>query len=87
MADSLKTMAIKEYLSKIDFKNDNWSVNKIGQDMQRFLGEIPAIDISYRKDVMVTEFTGETKEIKELNKVSIIFTDTDDKFKKLEILI
>lgn len=85
--DSLKATAIKEYISKIDFKNDDWSIHKISSDMQRFLGETPAIDISYKKDVMVNELSGESKEIKGLNKVSIYFTDTDDKIKKLEILI
>ncbi len=85
--DSLKVSAIKEYLGGIDFKNDDWSIHKISEDMKRFLGETPAIDISYKKDVMVTEVTGEAKEIKNLNKVSIIFTDTDDKIKKLEIII
>jgi hypothetical protein len=85
--DSLKVSAIKEYLSRIDFKNDDWSVNKISTDMKVFLGETPAVDVLYKKDVMVTEVTGESKEIKTLNKVSIIFTDTDDKIKKLEILI
>lgn len=87
MADSLKALAIKEYLSKIDFKGGDWSINRIGQEMQRFLGEVPAIDISYKKDVMVTEFNSETKEIEEVNKVSVVFTDTDDKYKKIEILI
>ena len=85
--DSLKVSAIKEYLSKIDFKNDDWSINKITSDMKIFLGETPAIDIHYKKDVMVTEVSGESKEIKTLNKVSIIFTDTNDKITKLEILI
>lgn len=85
--ESLKVTAIKEYLAKIDFKNDDWSIHKITQDMQRFLGETPAIDILYKKDVMVTEISGESKEIKKLNKVSIVFTDTDDKIKKLEILL
>ena len=85
--DSLKVIAIKEYLSKIDFKNDNWSINQISKDMQRFLGETPAIDVIYKKDVMVTEVTGESKEIKKINKVSVVFTDTDDKIKKLDFLI
>lgn len=85
--NSLKEVAIKDYLSKIDFKNDDWSIHKISQDMQKFLGEVPAVDIHYKKDVMVTEFTGESKEIMEINKVSVVFTDTDDKIKKLEILI
>ena len=85
--DSLKVTAIKEYLSKIDFKNDNWSIYQISKDMKRFLGETPAIDVFYKKDAMVNEVTGEAKEIKKLNKVSVIFTDLDDKIKKLEILI
>ena len=85
--DSLKSIAIKEYLGKIDFKNDNWSINQISKDMQKFLGEIPGVDIIYKKDVMVNEVTGESKEIKSINKVDIIFTDTDDKIKKLSILI
>ena len=29
--ESLKVTAIKEYLSKIDFKNDEWSIHKITQ--------------------------------------------------------
>lgn len=85
--DSLKMSAIKDYLSKIDFKNDDWSVHKMSEDMKVFLGEMPAIDVSYKKDVMVTEFTGESKEIKKLNKISIIFTDLDEKIKKLDIII
>jgi threonine aldolase len=85
--DSLKSIAIKEYLGKIDFKNDNWSINQISKDMQKFLGEIPGVDIVYKKDVMVNEVTGESKEIKSINKVDIVFTDTYDKIKKLSILI
>ena len=85
--DSLKSISIKEYISKIDFKNDDWSIHKMGQDMQIFLGETPAIDVMYKKDVMVNEVSGESKEIKKLNKVSVIFTDLDEKIKKIEVLI
>jgi hypothetical protein len=85
--DSLKLDAIKKYLSGIDFKTDNWSIHQISQDMKKFLGETPAIDIIYKKDVMVTELTGEAKEFKKIEKVKIIFTDTDDKIKKFEILL
>jgi hypothetical protein len=85
--DSLKVSAIKEYLSKIDWRTDDWSIHQISQDMKIFLGETPAIDVIYKKDVMVIETTGESREIKKLNKVNIVFTDTDDKIKKIEILI
>ncbi len=80
---SLKEMSIKEYISRIDFKSEDWSLTKIKEDMRRFLGEEPAIDIIYKKDVMINE-SGEAKEFKDIHKISIIFTDTDDKFKKLE---
>lgn len=85
--DSMKTTAIKEYLSRIDFRNDNWSIHNMGNDMRRFLGEVPAIDVTYKKDVMVNEFTGEAKEFKEVEKISIVYTDLDDKYKKIEIVI
>lgn len=84
---SLKETAIKEYLSKIDFKKDDWSINKLSKDMHKFLGESPAIDVIYKKDVMVNEISGESKEIKKIENLIIVFTDTDDKFKKLVIKI
>ena len=37
--DSMKATAIKEYLSRIDFKNDDWSINQMSKDMQKFLGD------------------------------------------------
>lgn len=85
--ESLKLEAIKKYLSGIDFKNDSWSIHQMSQDMKVFLGETPAIDVVYKKDVMVTELTGEAKEFKKAEKIKIIFTDTDDKIKKLEIIL
>ena len=81
---SLKEMSIRDYITQIDFKSENWSLTKIKEDMRRFLGEEPGIDIIYRKDVMLNEFSGEAKEFKDIDKICIIFTDTDDKFKKLE---
>ena len=84
---SLKESAIREYISKIDWRRDNWSYVQVEEDMKRFLGERPTLEISYEKDVMVNEVTGESKEFKRLKNVGIIFTDTDDKIKKIEILI
>jgi hypothetical protein len=83
----MKEMAIRDYISKIDFKNDDWKLSQIKEDMRRFLGEEPGIDILYKKDVMVNEFTGESKEFKDIDRVFIIFTDTDDRFKKIEFIL
>jgi hypothetical protein len=84
---SLKELAIREYLSKINWKTDNWSYVRIEEDMKKFLGERPSLDIQYQKDVMVNEVSGESKEIEKLVKVSVVYTDTDDKIKKFEIVL
>ena len=84
---SLKEMSIREYISKIDFKSDDWKLSQIKEDMRRFLGEEPAIDILYKKDVMINEVTGKAQEFKDIDRIQIIFTDTDDRFKKIELII
>lgn len=84
---SMKELSIREYISNIDFRVDDWKLSKIKEDMRKFLGEEPGIDIVYKKDVMVNEVSGESKEFVGVDKIQIIFTDTDDKFKKLEFIV
>ena len=84
---SLKEISIREYISKIDFKSDDWKLSQIKEDMRRFLGEEPGIDILYKKDVMINEVTGKAQEFKYIDRIQIIFTDTDDRFKKIELII
>lgn len=84
---SLKESAIRDYISNIDFKKDDWKLSKLKEDMRKFLGEEPGIEVVYKRDVMVNEFTGESKEFLDLDKIQIIFTDTDNKFKKIELLL
>lgn len=83
----MKENAIRDYISRIDFKSAEWSIYKIREDMRKFLGEEPGVDIIYKKDVMINEVTGEAKEFMDVNKIQVIFTDLDDKIKKLEFLI
>ena len=84
---SLKEMSIREYVSQIDFKNDDWKISKIKEDMRRFLGEEPGIEVVYKKDVMLNEVSGEAKEFVDVDRIQIIFTDMDDKFKKIEFIL
>jgi len=84
---SLKENAIRDYISNIDFKSDEWKLSRIKEDMRRFLGEEPGIDIIYKKDVMVNEVSGESKEFMDVEKIQIIFTDTNDRFRKLEFIV
>lgn len=84
---SMKEIAIREYISRIDFKRDDWKLSEMKENMRRFLGEEPGVDIIYKKDVMINELRGEAEEIKSVDKISIIFTDLDNKFKKIEFLV
>jgi hypothetical protein len=84
---SMKEIAIREYISTIDFKRDDWKLSLMKESLRKFLGEEPGIDISYKKDVLINEIKGEAEEIKTVEKISIVFTDLDDKFKKLEFLV
>ena len=84
---SMKEIANREYISQIDFKRDDWKLSEIKEHMRKFLGEEPGVDILYKKDVMINELRGEAEEIKAVQKVSIVFTDLDEKFKKIEFLI
>jgi hypothetical protein len=85
--NSLKEMSIREYISKIDFKRDDWKLSQIKEDMRRFLGEEPGIDIIYKKDVLLNEATMKAEEFVDIDRIQIIFTDTDDRFKKIEFII
>ena len=84
--ESLKQESIRNYLSKVNFRGE-WSYKKMQDDMRIFLGETPAIDVKYIKDVSVNEISGESKEFDRLVKVSVIYTDTDNKIKKFDIVI
>ena len=84
--ESLKQESIRNYLSKVNFRGE-WSYKKIQDDMRIFLGETTAIDVKYMKDVSVNEISGESKEFDRLVKVSVIYTDTDNKIKKFDIVI
>jgi len=83
---SLKEQAIRDYLIKINFKND-WNYKVIEEDMRKFLGERPSLEPTYKKDVILNEVMGEAQEIKKLEKIAVIFTDTDDSIKRIEFLI
>ncbi len=83
----MKEHLIRQYVSNIDFKDAEWGLTRIKEDMRKFLGEEPAIDVIYKKDVMLNEVTGVAKEFIDVDKIQIVFTNTSDKFQKVEFLI
>lgn len=84
---TLKESAIREYISNIDFKRDDWKLSDIKRDMRKFLGEEPGIDIIYKKDMLINEATMKAEEFVDIDKIEIVYYDTDDKFKKLEFKV
>ncbi len=82
----MKETAIRQFIGQIDWKT-NWNYQIIEEEMRRFLGERPSLDVKWKKDVMVNEFTGESREINKIEKICVIFTDLDEKIKKLEFII
>ena len=73
-------------MMNVDFNSD-WSLNRIQEDLKKMLGETPGIDIDYKKDVLINEREGTATEYQKVDRVKIIFTDLDDRFKKLEFII
>lgn len=73
-------------MSSINFRGD-WAYEVIEQELAKRLGERPSMDVTYKKDVMIMEGSKKAKEIKVLEKVSIIYTDLDNKIKRYEIKI
>ncbi len=84
---SMKENAIREYLAGVDFKNEDWSLKQLEDEMRVFLGEAPGIDVEYKKDVLINEREGTATEYRRIEKIKIVFTDLDDGYKKLEFLI
>ena len=80
----MKEKLVREYISKINFKKD-WNYNDVEEGMRKVLGERPFMDVNYVKDVMLNEVSGEAKEIKRIASVTVVFQETDNKFKKVTI--
>lgn len=87
MDKSMKHISVVDYISRINFNRDDWSLKAIKEDMRKFLGEEPGIEIEYAKDVMINEDGSGSKEIEKVNKIAIVFTDLDDKLKRIELRI
>lgn len=83
---SMKEDSIQKFIMDIDFDGD-WSVNNIKESIKRMTGEVPGIKINYEKDVIINEIKGEATEVKKLSSIEIVFTDLDDKIKRVEYLL
>ena len=83
----IKSNYIKEYLSGIDFKGTDWTVEGVKNELKKILGEYPAVEVGYKKDVGMNETTGKAFEIHGAEKFTVIFTNDNSEFEKIEIII
>jgi phage gp37-like protein len=82
-----KEQIITEYLSNVDFSGD-WSYNKMQNDLRQMIGEAPAINITYKKDVQMNEINSEAKEIQVVDKIEVLYSpNLDQNIKKLQFTI
>ena len=78
-----KEQLITNYITGIDFNKDDWGYRKIQEDLKKLIGETPAINFNYKKDVILNEFNSEAKEVNVIESVDIIYTPNLDEKGKL----
>jgi hypothetical protein len=83
----MKENIIREFLSGVNFRSEDWSLSDIKSRLRQYLGEEPGVDIHWKKDVLINELKGESTEVFAVEKVSVVFTETDGKLRKLEFSI
>lgn len=83
----IKEEIIRNYISGIDFNSENWSISEISKNLRSFLGEEPGIDVEWVKDAFLNEDTGKPEVVQKVKTLTIVFTETDDKFKKLNFIV
>jgi hypothetical protein len=80
----MKEQLIRDYLSTVDFNGD-WGLNAMRESMRKFLGEVPGIEVTYKKDVVLNESGNRAVELEFVKDVTVLFTDDQDKLKKITL--
>ena len=87
MAQSMKETSIHDYFGKINLRDRGLNLNRIEEDLVKILGERPSVNPTWVKDVMLSEDRKNAREIKRLDSISVVFTDLDEKIKKIEFRV
>jgi hypothetical protein len=53
-SSQFKEIEIEKYINSIDFSGD-FSIAQIKKDLKSFLNETPAVEVKYKKEVLLTE--------------------------------
>lgn len=88
MTDSWQEMIktnIQEYISKVDFRNPDFSLNELKKELGQIVGIIPAVQLKWNKQEKVNELLKQagaknhTETIEKVEGLSISFVDADNK--------
>jgi hypothetical protein len=87
MTQSMKETLLHDYFGKINLRDPGLNLNRIEEDLVKLLGERPSVNPTWVKDVMLSEDRKNAREIKRLDSISVVFTDLDEKIKKIEFRV
>jgi hypothetical protein len=73
----LRTKQINDFMSQFDSLKET-DTTMISDGLKDILGEQPGIDFEYGADEIINEDTGETEVIKDIKKIHIYYTYTDE---------
>ena len=73
----LRTKQINDFMSQFENLKET-DTEMISTGLKQILGESPGIDFEYGVDRIVNENTGEEEKIKDIKKIHIYYTYTDD---------
>lgn len=84
----MKENSVKNYIDSIDFNREEWTYEKLLEELRSICGEAPGVDIEWGKDAMILEGENEAKEIQYVSQVSVVFSDggyPEPEFRKVTI--
>lgn len=73
----LRTKQINDFMSMFDSLKET-DTDMISEGLHDILGELPGIDFEYGVDEMLNEATNKIEKIKDIKKIHIYYTYTDE---------
>ena len=73
----LRTKQINDFMSQFEDLKET-DTGMISEGLHDILGELPGIDFEYGVDMIMNESSGEEEKIKDIKKIHIFYTYTDE---------
>jgi len=73
----LRTKQINDFMSQFENLKET-DTEMISEGLHTILGELPGIDFEYGVDMVVNESSGDEERVKDIKKIHIYYTYTDE---------